>query len=110
MTSRNVLSASAIGLAMGALLVATPALADWHGGYGGRGRSHHGWSGGGIAAGIIGGLALGALATGASRHAYAAPAYGVEPDYDAPLCYRDVRPVHDRWGRYMGERVVRVCE
>jgi hypothetical protein len=105
MTIRKALTVPAAALAMVALLAATPASADWHGGHGGRGHGHHGWSGGGVAAGIIGGLALGALAVGASRHAYAAPTY-----YDAPECYRDVRPVHDAWGRYMGERVVRVCD
>ena len=110
MTIRKVFTASATGLVLAALLAATPAAADWHGGYGGRGHGRHGWGGGGIAAGIIGGLALGALAAGASRHAYAAPAYAVEPDYDAPVCYRDVRPVHDAWGRYVGDRVVRVCD
>ena len=43
-------------------------------------------------------------AAGASSRAYAAPVY------DGPDCYRDVRPVHDAWGRYLGERVVRVCD
>ena len=108
MTMRKALTAPAAALAMVALLSATPASADWHGGRGGYGRAHHGWGGGAIAAGIIGGLALGALAAGSARHAHAAPAYA-EPLYDGPVCYRDVRPVHDAWGRYMGERVVRVC-
>ena len=109
MSMRKVLTASTAALTMAALLAATPASADWHGGYGGRGH-HRGWGGGAIAAGIIGGLALGALAAGSSRHAYAAPAYAVEPDYDGPVCYREVRPVHDAWGRYVGERAVRVCD
>lgn len=111
MTMRKALTVPAAALAMVALLSATPASADWHGGRGGRGHGHghHGWGGGAIAAGIIGGLALGALAAGSSRHARAAPLY-TEPVYDGPVCYRDVRPVHDAWGRYLGERVVRVCE
>ncbi len=104
MTIRKVLTASLAGLTMAALLAATPAAADWHGHGGGRGGGHHGWGGGALAAGIIGGLALGALAAGASSRAYAAPVY------DGPVCYRDVRPVHDAWGRYLGERVVRVCD
>ena len=107
MTMRKALTIPAAALAMAALLSATPASADWHGGRGGR--SHHGWGGGAVAAGIIGGLALGALAAGSARRAHAAPFYA-EPVYDRPVCYRDVRPVHDAWGRYLGERVVRVCE
>ena len=105
MTVSKSLAASATGLAMAALLMATPASADWHGGRGGGHYGHHGWGIGGVAAGVIGGIALGALAVGASR-----PAYAVEPAYDGPVCYREIRPVHDAWGRYVGDRAVRVCD
>ena len=110
MTNRKTLTASAASLALAAILAATPVMADWHGGRGGRG--HHGqrgWNGGAVAAGIIGGLALGALAVGASRRAYAEPVYETYPAYDVPVCHRASRPVYDAWGRYAGERLVRVC-
>jgi hypothetical protein len=113
MTMRKIFTAPALGLAFAALVAVTPVLADWQGRHGGRSHGHHssrGIGGGAIAAGIIGGLALGALAAGASRHSFAAPAYAMEPDdYDAPVCHREVRPVHDAWGRYVGERVRRIC-
>ena len=111
MTNRKTLAASAASLALAAVLATTPAFADWHGGRGGR--SHHGhggWGGGAIAAGIIGGLALGALAVGGSRRAYAEPVYGADPVYDGPVCYRAARSTYDAWGRYVGERMVRVCD
>ena len=111
MTNRKTLAASAASLALAAVLATTPAFADWHGGRGGR--SHHGhggWGGGAIAAGIIGGLALGALAVGGTRRAYAEPVYGADPVYDGPVCYRAARPTYDAWGRYVGERMVRVCD
>ena len=111
MTNRKTLAASAASLALAAVLATTPAFADWHGGRGGRSHhGHRGWGGGAIAAGIIGGLALGALAVGGSRRAYAEPVYGADPVYDAPVCYRVARPTYDAWGRYVGERMVRVCD
>ena len=92
-------------------MATTPAFADSHGGYGGRGHhGHGGWGGGAIAAGVIGGLALGALAAGASSGRSYAPAYATDPVYDGPVCYRAARPTYDAWGRYVGERMVRVCD
>ena len=108
MTNRKTLAASAASLALAAVLATTPAFADWHGGRGHHG--HRGWGGGAIAAGIIGGLALGALAVGGSRRAYAQPVYGADPVYEEPVCYRVARPTYDAWGRYVGERMVRVCD
>ena len=111
MTNRKTLTASAASLALAAILAASPVMADWHGGRGGRGHhGHRGWNGGAVAAGIIGGLALGALAVGASRRAYAEPVYETYPAYDTPVCHRVARPVYDAWGRYAGERLVRVCD
>jgi hypothetical protein len=46
---------------------------------------------------------------GASRRAYAEPVYETYPAYDVPVCHRAARPVYDAWGRYAGERLVRVC-
>ena len=113
MTNRKTLTASAASLDLAAILAATPVMADWHGGRGGRGHyghhGHRGWNGGAVAAGIIGGLALGALAVGASRRAYAEPVYETYPAYDVPVCHRASRPVYDAWGRYAGERLVRIC-
>ena len=112
MTNRKTLAASAASLVLATVLATTPAFADWHGGRGGRGHhGHRGWGGGAIAAGIIGGLALGALAAGASSgRSYAAPVYATDPIYDRPVCYRAARPTYDAWGRYVGERMVRVCD
>ena len=104
MAIRKVFAACTVGFVMAAILTAAPASADWRYGRGGY-YGHHGWGAGGVAAGIIGGLALGALAFGASR-----PAYAVEPVYEGPVCHREIRPVRDEWGRYMGERAVRVCD
>ena len=108
MTTRTTIIASAASLALASLVAATPASADW--GHGRGYYGHHGWRGGGIAAGIIGGLALGALAAGVSSRAYAEPGYAVGPVYDAPVCHRAFRPIYDSWGRYVGDRAVRVCD
>ena len=67
--------------------------------YGGR----RGYGGGGVAAGVIGGLALGALAAGA--YSQAAPSYGV---YGGGYgCHIERQQVFDGYG-YTWQRV-RVC-
>ncbi|MDJ1157319.1 hypothetical protein QNA08_03585 [Chelatococcus sp. SYSU_G07232] len=84
------------------------------------------YSGGAVAAGVIGGLALGALAAGAARPAYAYPApgyyydYGPRPAYygygpayyyddDVPACFTKYRRVWvDGWG--WRTRRVTVCD
>ena len=72
---------------IGAFAAATPASAKW-------GRN----------AALFGGLAAGALVAGAvASNAYGAPVY-------APACWRERRPVFNRWGDVVGYRSIRVCE
>jgi hypothetical protein len=113
---RSLLTGTITALALGAtvLVTATPASADW------RGHRRHGGHGGGkgaaIAAGIIGGLALGALAAGAARadtrrSYYApAPAYAPVESYSYGGCYDMEKPAYNRWGQFLGYRLVTVCE
>ena len=114
-TIRKALSSTITALVLGATVIvsATPASADWrsnhrHGGRGGNG--------GAIAAGIIGGLALGALAAGAARadtrrSYYApAPAYAPVESYSYGGCYDIEKPAYNRWGQFVGYRLVTVCD
>lgn len=112
---RKALTGTIAALALGATVLASvsPANADWrsqrHNGGGRRG----GGNGGAIAAGIIGGLALGALAAGAARsqpRSYYAPAPAYEPVYSPEVCYDVEKRVYNRWGQFLGYRMVTVCE
>lgn len=68
----------------------------------GGGRVVYGRRGYGRGAAVGAGAAiLGLGILGAAAAANAAP---------APYCYRQRQATYDRYGRYMGERVVRVCE
>jgi hypothetical protein len=69
-------------------------------------RCGPGW--GGVAAGVVGGLALGSIlgATAAPRYYGPPPAYYGPP----PGCYYVRRPVYDQWGNYAGVRPVQVCQ
>lgn len=92
-------AALALGLAVAA--VSTPAEAQWRRGYRG------GW-GPGIAAGVVGGALLGSAL--AARPYYGGAYY--DPYYAAPVyggCWRERRPVYDRWGNFRGYRLIRVC-
>lgn len=60
------------------------------------------WFAGGLAAGIVGSAIV------ANSHAYAHPAYGYGVAY-APSCWRETRPVYDRFGNFIGHRRIRVC-
>lgn len=75
---------------------ASEAEAQWRRGpgygYGGGYRAHRGNRGAAVAAGIIGGLAAGALIAGASRPAYAAPAY--DYGYQAAPAYGYAAPAY----------------
>ena len=55
-----------------------------------------GWVAGGLAAGLLGAALV--------SNAYAAPAYA------APSCWREKRPVFNRYGEVVGYRAIRVCE
>jgi hypothetical protein len=118
---RKGIAGAVTAASLAAMLVASsvPAAADWRGHRGGWGPR-----GGGIAAGVIGGLALGALAGAASR-SYAAPVYGepvypVAPAYGEPVygdgayayesgCRREWRPIYGSNGGYIRDRQVTVC-
>lgn len=143
-TKKAVMAAAAVATLATGVTVATSGAAEaqWRGkyagggygyrpgrayGYGGGYRGYRGARGGGVAAGIIGGLAAGALIAGATN-AYSAPysygyggvpvygpSYGYAPAYHGgayayePACYtRRVRQIDD-WGRVLVRRV-RVCE
>jgi hypothetical protein len=56
---------------------------------------------GGLAAGVVGGLAISAIAT--PRPVYATPVY-------SGSCYIARRPVTNGWGDVIGYRNVRVCD
>ncbi len=112
-TIRKALTGTIAALALGAtvLATATPADAGWrsqrHNG-GGRGGN-----GGAIAAGIIGALALGALAAGATRsqaRPYYSPSPAYAPAYSADECYDVEKRVYNRWGQFLGYRMVTVCQ
>ncbi len=93
--SRKIASASVVVLVLAGTLVATasPASARW-------GRN----------AALFGGLAAGAVVAGAlATNAYAAPAYEAPAYAEAPECWREKRPVYNRWGDVAGYRSIRVC-
>jgi len=117
MNTGKVLMGTLTAAALMSMVAASPAEAQYRrrGGYGGA-----------VAAGVIGGLAVGALIAGATRPAYGygsgygsgygygygGPTYVADPYYAPayPRCYRTWQPVYDSWGRYAGERRVKVCE
>jgi hypothetical protein len=90
---RKTITASLAALTIGAGVIATSAspAAAW-GGYG----WHHGWGGGGIAAGVLGGLALGAVAASAS------------PYYGGYGCTA-TQGFYDSWGYVHYRRVAVPC-
>jgi hypothetical protein len=60
-----------------------------------------------------GGIGLGGAAVGLGilGIAAAAAAANSQPEYvEGPACYFERRPVHDRFGNYIGTRRIRVCE
>jgi hypothetical protein len=83
----------------------------WHGGGGGGGwhGGGRGWHGGGggwgpaVGLGVLGGLAAGAIVASQSPY-YAEPQY-----YGGDDCTQ-YRPIYDGYGRYLGRRLVDVCQ
>lgn len=64
------------------------------------------WFAGGLAAGVVGSALV------ANSRAY--PAYGYGYGYGAPVayvqqCWREARPMYDRFGNFRGYRKIRVC-
>ncbi len=114
-TTRKALTGTITALVLGATVIAsaTPASADWRG-HRQHGGGHRGGNGGAIAAGIIGGLALGALAASAARadtrRSYYAPAPAYAPSYSYGGCYDIEKPAYNRWGQFLGYRIVTVCD
>jgi hypothetical protein len=109
MNTGKVLMGTLTAAALMSMVAASPAEAQY------RRRGY----GGAVAAGVVGGLALGALFAGATRPAYGygygyygGPTYVADPYYAPayPRCYRTWQPAYDSWGRYLGERRVRVCD
>jgi hypothetical protein len=82
--------AAVAALSLG-LSLATPASAQWRGGWGPA-----------VGLGVLGGVALGAAAANAGPH------YGPGPDYDGD-CWLERRPIFDEYGNRVGARRVRVC-
>ncbi|MGE3247629.1 MAG: hypothetical protein AB7F96_13730 [Beijerinckiaceae bacterium] len=82
-------AATIAALSVGATLAATASPAEAR--YGRKGALF-----GGIAAGLVGAAILGSAA-----HAHAAPVYSD--------CWREKRPVYNRWGDFRGYRYIRVC-
>lgn len=92
---------------------ATPASAQWRGGWHGGGWHGGGWRGGywrggrwygsgwggPFAAGVVGGLAVGAIA--ASAYPYYGPGYGG--------CVVQNQPAYDAWGNFVGYQAVQAC-
>ena len=57
---------------------------------------------------VVGGLAAGLVGAAIVSNAYAAPVYAA-PVYAAPSCWREKQPVHNRFGDFVGYRIIRVC-
>ena len=60
------------------------------------------WIAGGVAAGVVGAALV------ANSHAYPAYGYGYPVTY-APQCWREARPIYDRFGNFRGYQKIRVC-
>ena len=98
----NALSKKALAGAIGAIALAgamavssAPAQA---------GSRDAAWFAGGVAAGVVGGALV------ANTRAY--PAYGYGYGYPvayAQQCWREARPVYDRFGHFRGYQKIRVC-
>ncbi|MBX9757352.1 MAG: hypothetical protein K2Y29_01150 [Beijerinckiaceae bacterium] len=90
--------AGAIGaIALAGAMVASSAPAQ-------AGSRDAAWFAGGVAAGVVGGARV------ANAHAY--PAYGYGYGYPvavAQQCWREARPIYDRFGNFRGYQKIRVC-
>lgn len=94
-TSKKALSGAIGAIVLAGAMAASAAPAE--------ARSRGGaWFAGGLAAGIVGS----ALVANSYAHAYPAYGYGV---VHAPSCWRETRPVYDRFGNFVGHRRIRVC-
>jgi hypothetical protein len=104
------IAALVLGLSAAAA-TAAPMRSFPHGGGGvggGRAFHEHGGFGRGFGAGALGGFAAGAAVGYAFAPGYYGYGYGYD-DYGYGNCYQYNR-VYDRWGRYLGVRLVDICE
>ncbi len=105
--------AAVAALALGAgVAVSTTAPAEaycgGHGCYGGGwGHGGGGW-GWGVGAGILGGAVLGAAIANSNNYG-PGPYYGGPGPYYGGSCMQP-RPTYDAYGRYLGRRMVNLCE
>ncbi len=87
--SKKAITGAAGALALAGALAASAVPAEARGG---RGAA---WAAGGLAAGLLGAAVV--------SHSYAAPVY-------ARSCWREKRPVFNRYGDIVGYRSIRVCD
>lgn len=105
---KKILTGAAVALTLGgaALATATPAAAQYRGGYhGGYSSGHRGYSGGAVLGAGILGLAVGAAIAGDHHRYYAAPppAYYHGPSY---FSYYGGCHSNWRWDPYVGRYVL----
>jgi hypothetical protein len=87
---KNTTAASLAALAIGLAVVSPASAHSWHhSGF----HGHHGFYGPGLALGVFG-LAAGAIAASAVSE-------------DSCVEYR---PIYDRWGNYIGQQPINVCQ
>ena len=108
LTRSFVAATAALALGAGvAVSTSGPAEAQYyyrHGGYYHHGGGDWGW---GLAAGLLGGAVIGSAIANNNNYSYG-PGPGPGPRYYGDSCWRP-RPVYDRWGNYVGRRMVDVC-
>ena len=89
--SKKALTGALGAVALAGALAASAAPAE------ARSGRNAAWIAGGLAAGLVGGALV------ANSRAYAAPV-----EY-APSCWRERRPMYNRYGDFIGYRTIRVC-
>jgi len=60
-------------------------------------------------AAFFGGLAAGVVGAAIVGNAYASPVYGRGHYHGYGACWREKRPIYNRWGDFRGYRYIRVC-
>ena len=93
--SKKVLTGAIGAIALAGAMAASSAPAQ-------AGSRNGAWIAGGVAAGVVGAALV------ANSHAYPAYGYGYPVTY-APQCWREARPIYDRFGNFRGYQKIRVC-
>lgn len=96
----NALSKKALAGAIGAIALAGAIAASTAPAQ--AGSRNAAWFAGGVAAGVVGGALV------ANAHSYPAYGYGYPVAY-ARQCWREARPMYDRFGNVLGYQKIRVC-